>query len=268
MRTPAEWLRENYNDFMRSQDRYYGEFIKDHGLEDVDGASNAVAHAHTSAVYTYYFGETAAELMGDFKETRIFTGNDNDGPDSAKDQFNNEVGREIGARVFSEGYSVDRIDTEIEFALKNGALVTDTSDPRLELPTGGTSGAGDYSDGGTLSVYEDSFGNIGSESGYGHDGSNTSDSSSGGVSGGWSGGDGSSSSPGSDSSGLDIDSGGMETTPYDTSTGEWGPTEIDDKGPHQIGPGGGGDGFWGGGGGGGSSGGGSSSDDDDIIDNL
>lgn len=91
-------------------------------------ARNAIAHAHVSADWTRSYGREDATWLGNTKELG------STGPDSYKDQFNNEIGRRIAEWMEDNGYTptsytaaqLDEImDALVLDALYEGELITD-----------------------------------------------------------------------------------------------------------------------------------------------
>lgn len=108
-------------------------------------ARNAIIHTHVSTAWTNAFGEGYAEWLGDMKERY----GSSDPNDMYKDQYNNEVGREIGLWMATNGYTLGTYSSaeleDIRYALvmdayNNGDLIVDSIDDgngiddRMELP--------------------------------------------------------------------------------------------------------------------------------------
>jgi Ca2+-binding RTX toxin-like protein len=87
---------------------------------------NAIEHSYVSAALTERYGSTAAQIFGGIKELTS-----DDPRDSARDQWNNEVGRRIGE--WASDHQIDGLDLGdlIIEALGNGDLITDLGDPRI-----------------------------------------------------------------------------------------------------------------------------------------
>jgi hypothetical protein len=91
-------------------------------------ASNAVAHAFTSARWTSWLGREKATDLGNLKEGISTIP---DPLDQWKDQYNNEVRRRISEYVEDNNLPKDAIDDLVIDALNNGDLIVDqNSDPR------------------------------------------------------------------------------------------------------------------------------------------
>ncbi|WP_095193968.1 calcium-binding protein [Pseudomonas sp. Irchel 3A7] len=95
-------------------------------------ARNAIIHTHVSTAWTNEFGVGYAEWLGDMKERY---GN-SDPADMYKDQYNNEVGRQIGVWMATNGYTVgtyslaeleDIRDALVMDAFNNGDLIVDAT---------------------------------------------------------------------------------------------------------------------------------------------
>lgn len=87
---------------------------------------NAIEHSHTSARLALGYGDATAIVLGALKELGA-----DDPLDTARDRFNNEVGRRMARWIELNGYDESAIDTLVLDALRNGELVTDLDDPRI-----------------------------------------------------------------------------------------------------------------------------------------
>jgi len=88
---------------------------------------DAFRHAYSSAVLDHEFGKAVAKFAGDANEFL------HPGPSEEynMDQWNNEVGRELGEGITSPFYK-DEIAQRVYNALQNGELITDPgTDPRV-----------------------------------------------------------------------------------------------------------------------------------------
>lgn len=110
---------------------------------------NAIAHAHTSGKIARKYGDLAAETIGDVKEG---TSDHYEDLDEWRDQYNNEVGRDIAQWMNDNNYTEGDINpdtgekyTEEELdgvfddllrdAIDSGALIDDVhNDPRTNVP--------------------------------------------------------------------------------------------------------------------------------------
>jgi hypothetical protein len=90
---------------------------KANGVYANEDYRNAIEHAHVSAKIAYDYGETVAETLGNMKE---WTSNDPE--DSARDQWNNKVGRQIADYGRDHGLTKNDLDHLTMDALKNGHL--------------------------------------------------------------------------------------------------------------------------------------------------
>ncbi|MEN3369318.1 MAG: hypothetical protein V7609_1461 [Verrucomicrobiota bacterium] len=86
-------------------------------------AGEAVRHEVWQAELTRKFGKAAAKAVGDAHEKR-----ESDQKDSARDQYNNKLGREQGLASKSRSDSVERAKRDWQ----NGWSARDKSDPRLK----------------------------------------------------------------------------------------------------------------------------------------
>jgi hypothetical protein len=93
------------------------------------GQSNALRHAIWMAILTARWGEEDAKIIGDIHEKRS-----NDKRDTEVDQYNNEVGRQIGKRFRPEvpgaKINYDALITAVFDAFESGKLATDGPDSR------------------------------------------------------------------------------------------------------------------------------------------
>jgi hypothetical protein len=109
------------------------QFAKDNGLTGGPNAINGFVHTYVSADLTYRYGEGLAELGGDTKE---FVGNlsgtdNNEKMDSWRDQYNNELGRQIAK---SCGDNAVCINEKLIKAYIQGKIIKDPlNDPRVDL---------------------------------------------------------------------------------------------------------------------------------------
>jgi hypothetical protein len=71
------------------------QFIKNFGREPTHAEFNALTHAYTSAKFATIGGHFAAKQLGDLNEKF----GDNQKFETAKDQYNNRVGRKIGMKT-------------------------------------------------------------------------------------------------------------------------------------------------------------------------
>ena len=86
---------------------------------------NALRHAIWQYLMTCAFGSQAAKDIGDIHEDVS-----NDPCDSAIDQYNNEVARQLAAQGGCSGSLEDLINMLIQH-IENGDFVTDPTDPRV-----------------------------------------------------------------------------------------------------------------------------------------
>lgn len=127
-------------------------FSNGNGITNVH-ERNGVAHAHVSMQIARKYGQTVANILGDFKEDADLTGTDS--LDDWKDQYNNEVGRRIAQWMEENDYTENNINPDtlenytpeeldaiaddlLKDALDSGDIITDNtrnpSDPRLTGP--------------------------------------------------------------------------------------------------------------------------------------
>jgi hypothetical protein len=90
---------------------------------------NAIEHTYVSAQVTHNYGPLAATLFGNVKELTS-----DDPLDSARDQYNNEVGRRMARWIELNGYDESAIDGLVLDALNNGELISNLNDPRITGP--------------------------------------------------------------------------------------------------------------------------------------
>ena len=103
-----------------------------------DGSPNAFKHCLASCIQTAENGYPFAVLGADIVEIgQIISGHDTIG-ESLKDQFNNEIGRQIGQRCFSDILRTDeetsrkivnQCANSCKAALNGGVLQTETFGP-------------------------------------------------------------------------------------------------------------------------------------------
>ena len=86
---------------------------------------NAIQHAYVSAHYAYTYPDWMVESAGDLKEW-VFGKAFGEAPgDTWKDQYNNEIGRQIGEWAAKAGLTEAAIDRLIIDAVRNGELKLD-----------------------------------------------------------------------------------------------------------------------------------------------
>lgn len=118
------------------------------GIVD-DSERNAIGHTHTSAKMSSKYGRDWAEAFGDAKEWSPGVYGPND-QDEWKDQYNNEIGRQIDDWMRDEGYTEDNInpDTGVNYteeeldeirdnavmdAFNEDAVIKEETDPRIDV---------------------------------------------------------------------------------------------------------------------------------------
>lgn len=100
---------------------------------------NAIAHAYVSADLVYYQAkiESTAQavqdamLLGDLKEYVSHIFGDPNPADTLKDQWNNDIGREIGRYAADNNLTVEQMRTLLLKAYTDGIVANDETDPRL-----------------------------------------------------------------------------------------------------------------------------------------
>lgn len=108
-------------------------FSKDNGLVGGPNAINGFVHTYVSADITYRYGEGIAEVNGDVKEFvgNLSGGDINEQKDSWRDQYNNELGRQI---AISCGDDSACINQKLIKAYIQGRIIKDPkNDPRVDL---------------------------------------------------------------------------------------------------------------------------------------
>lgn len=112
-------------------------FSKANGIEQAH--VNAIAHAYVSADLVYYQAtiESTAQavqdtmFLGDLKEYFSHIFGDPHPADTLKDQWNNDIGREIGRFAADNNLTVEQMRTLLLKAYNDGVVAKDETDPRL-----------------------------------------------------------------------------------------------------------------------------------------
>lgn len=92
-----------------------------YGLTDPDQI-NQFQHACTSALTTYYAGREVATAAGNAKEAR---GPQGTSGDTYRDQFNNEVGRQVGEQAVKDWRSPFALGKMVADAVKQGQTMSE-----------------------------------------------------------------------------------------------------------------------------------------------
>lgn len=145
---PVKDLFANYVDYNRHErnaeafnNRKYPErgYLSKQNLRPVQGIRNANAHAYTSAMIERENFPGLASMLGTGREWESWASDKINGEDNTKDhlrdEWNNDVGRQIGRYAKAHDLSEQEVMELVDYARQNGDLIRSISDvkpdPRL-----------------------------------------------------------------------------------------------------------------------------------------
>ena len=99
----ADMLRDLYSQAVKQMAVEGTALAQGNGYGDNPDAVNAIVHTYASAIYAYYCGDDVAKVFGDIKE---IPSDPEYYADSLRDQYNNEVGRQIAEWAKENGYGL------------------------------------------------------------------------------------------------------------------------------------------------------------------
>lgn len=120
------------------------QFVKENKIPEEH--ENSIIHVRESALLTNQYGSQVSTQLADVKEIASFNKSEQY-PDSRKDQWNNEVGRQISDWVKSNKHNYPKLNDEqitdklILDAYNAEAIALDEKDPRINNPAHSITGA-------------------------------------------------------------------------------------------------------------------------------